>query len=535
MVSKKDFFSVIPVFLIGFFLFVGCSRSDSGAGKPQAEKVITIALGSAWENLNTFHASGDYKGFAESLIFDRLATLNDNKGIVPGLLSSWEFSADGLVLTGKINEKAKWHDGVPVTAADVVFTYESYTHPDVTAPRFSLVVGTTDVGVRIPGEAFGVKAVDEHTVEFILKEHVQDVIFFDAAAYQFILPKHLLEKEDPATFTENPFFEKPIGSGPVIFVNQTIGTELNGTANKNYHLGTPDFDKLILRVIPNDKLLAGLLSGEIDAVGGAGLSNLPYSDYVLAKSAEELTAYSSPYLGSQFAILNAASPSLKDARVRRAIEKAINKQSMVDNLFYGEASVADSPISRLSTYYNKNLVSNQYNPAQAKAELDAAGFDYSRPIVITCPSGNTQREQSAVLIQQDLAAVGVTVKIDTVDFPTLMNIAFNHDLQYDIILMGRGSSICPSTFKGYYNTYTGSNFARMSDSSIYDTFFAAERALNAEDEKRLYNEAQQLCSDAATYIYLYSANNLVAYQKNITGIDYAGAYVVNNIWEWKIN
>jgi peptide/nickel transport system substrate-binding protein len=533
MIRKGNFFSMTAVLLFVLLALAGCSRSDGT--RASEEKVITVALGSAWENLNPYNASGDYKGFAESLIFDRLATLNDNKGVLPGLLSSWEFSRDGLTLIGKINEKAQWHDGKKVTAADIVFSFESYTNPAVTGPRFPLVIGTTDTGARIPGETFGVRAVDDYTVEFILKEHVQDVIFFDAATYFFILPKHLLENENPSSLTANPFFEKPVGSGPVIFVNQTIGTELNGIANKNYHLGTPDFDRIILRVIPNDKLLPGLLSGEVDVPGGAGLSNLPYNDFLLAKNEPRLTSFSSPYLGSQFAILNSASPSLKDPRIRRAIEKAINKQSMVDNLFFGEASVADSPISSRSVYYNKNLAANRYDPIQAKAELDAVGFDYSRPVVITCPSGNTQREQSAVMIQQDLAAIGVTVRIDTVDFPTLMNIARTQSLPYDIILMGRGSSICPSTFKIFYYTSSGINFARMTDSSVYDKFFAAERARTEDEAKRLYAEAQQLCADTATYIYLYSANNLVAYQKTITNIDYAGTYVVNNIWEWKVN
>lgn len=502
----------------------------------QGEKSVTLALSSAWDNLNPLLVSADYKAYLQSLIFDRLVTLNNDRGLEPRLLESWEFSDDGLTVTGHIFENAYWHDGEPVTAEDVVFTLGLFTNPSAPANiHFNRVTGTNDSGLLEDGQELGVEAIGEKAVVFHLKQTVQETIFFSDLEYLFILPSHLLENEDVTTLMNNPFFENPVGSGPFKFESQTPGTELVLRANEEFHLGAPDFDKLTVRVVPNNNVLAGLLSGEIDLTGGSGLSALPYDDFVLAQQNDNLITASTPALGSQFAILNEQSERLSDVRVRQAIEYAIDKQNLVDNILKGEGRIAYSFISDQNEYYNQELRTNAYDPDKAKELLDEAGFDYSEPLTVLYGSNSAAMEQAAVLIQQDLAAVGIQIEVEPIEFTTLMALLREQKDPFDIALLGRSASQNPSTFRSFYRFGTQGNFARLPDGSIADLFIRAEVAPTVEESRTLYAEAQQKNEDDVPYIYLYRANNLLAYNKRISGLDFGYYFLIDNIWNWKVD
>jgi peptide/nickel transport system substrate-binding protein len=525
----------------------GAAASTAPSTQPQTSqtpsepKNLTISFAAAWENVNPLVVSGDYKAYVQGLIFDKLGGLNNKKEITPRLLDSWTLSADGLTLTANINPNAQWHDGTPLTTDDVVFTFELLANPATPSGiRQRLLTGVTAGGVLAEGETLGIKAVDAQTIEFYFKAPTRELAFFSAVQYIFILPRHILEGEDPATLLEAPFFQAPVGSGPFVFESQTIGTDIQLATNKDFYLGAPDFDHLTIRVVPNENVYAGLLSGEIDLPAGTGLSALPYNDYVLAQQDAGLTTAAVPAYGSQFAIFNVSGDVFGDVNVRRAFEQAVNKQSLVDDLLRGEGTVAYTPIPSFSEYGNPNLAVNAYDPAKAKELLDAAGFDYNRTVKLLVPSGVTEREQAAVLIQQNLAAVGVNVDISLIDFAALMGILLGGAEDFDFALLGRASSVDPATFKSFYAPFTpgsgttAGNFARSPDTSIYELFVKGETVLDPTQAKETYYQLQQLIQDQVPYIYLYNQNALLAYNSRITGIDFDGYFTADNIWDWKV-
>jgi peptide/nickel transport system substrate-binding protein len=522
---------LIPVCL-AFLVLISCG--PKAAVTPEREsKSVTISLAAAWDNLNVITSGSDYKLYLLNLLFDKLVIIRDDSSIIPRLLSSWTTSPDGLTITGTIHERAAWHDGRPVTAEDVVFTVGLFANPAVpTSVRFTRLTGTDDTGLLIPGETLGVRAVDAKTVAFSLKEPIREIVFFSESQIFFVLPKHLLENSDPTSLLDNPFFQNPVGSGPYVFKSQIIGTEARFTANGNFHLGKPDIDELNIRIISNNNVLAGLLSGEVDVTGGTAISSLPYSDFQLAKQQNNLITVENPYLGVQFMILNTSNPVLRDLRVRRALEHAINKQRFVDDLYGGAARPAYSAISSLNNYYNRSLQYAEYNPEKARALLNEAGFDFNRPLTLIVPSGVSEREQSAVLIQQDFAAVGVKLEIEIMEFAALGSILMDPTKEFHLCLMGEATTANPSAFKGYYSGY---NLARLQDTVIYDLYSEAERTLDDGKAQELYNRIQQLNSDTAPFIFLYSPNQLLAYNRRLSGIDFGSHFLIDNIWEWKVN
>jgi peptide/nickel transport system substrate-binding protein len=511
----------------------GEGNTGDGNGSAAASKTVVISLAAAWENLNVFDYGNDYAAYVKSQIFDKLVILNDDGTLRPRLLDSWELSDDGTVLTAKLNPSATWQDGEPVTAEDIVFTYELFTNPDVTTTaRTTLLVGTDDNGYLEPGKTLGVRAIDKTTVEFTTKQRTQDLLFFSDADKFYILPKHLLGDAEPATIIDNQFFADPVGSGPFKFVSQTIGSEAVLEANPSYFLGAPNFGRLVIRVVTNDNVLSGLLSGEINITAGTGIGALPYNDWKIAAEEANLVTKSLPHLGQQLIILNTTSPVLTDARVRKALELSINKQNIIDSLYGGEALPLYGPILPTSSYYNGNLKKNEYNPDEAKQLLDAAGFDYGYTLRVFVPAGVVEREKAAVLVQQDLAAVGVKAEINVMEFAALADVLYG-DNAFDLCFMGYTPTAAPNASSSWYAPVAQS-VSHFLDPAIFTEYTLAEQAATDAEAREHYNKAQELIEEYVPYIYLYSPNNLIAHSVNITNIDYDTYFLTDTIYEWNV-
>ncbi|MDR1087999.1 MAG: peptide ABC transporter substrate-binding protein [Coriobacteriales bacterium] len=535
---KKPLVLLLAVLLALTLPLTAC---ESGAGdtggadddNASSGKTVVISLAAAWDNLNVFDYGSDYAAYVKSQVFDKLVILNDDGTLRPRLLESWELSENGTVLTAKLNPNAAWQDGESVTAEDIVFTYGLFTNPDVTTTaRTTLVAGTDENGYLEAGKTLGVRAIDEKTVEFTTKQRTQDLLFFSDADKFYILPKHLLADADPATIIDNQFFANPVGSGPFKFVSQTIGSEAVLEANPSYFLGSPDFDRLVIRVVSNDNALSGLLSGEISATGGTGIGTLPYNDWKIAQSESSLETKSLPHLGQQLIILNTTSPALTDAQVRKALELAINKQSIIDSLYGGEALALYGPILPTNSYYNQDLKKNEYDPEQAKQLLDAADFDYGYTLRVFVPAGVTEREKAAVLIQQDFAAVGIKAEINVVEFAALADVLYG-DNTFDLCFMGYTPTAAPNASGSWYAP-SAQSVSHFLDPTIFTEYTLAEQAATDVEARQHYNKAQELIEEYVPYIYLYSPNNLIAHSANITNIDYGTYFLTDTVYEWKV-
>jgi peptide/nickel transport system substrate-binding protein len=534
---KKPLALLLAALLILTLPLAACGNgadgtSDTGGGTT-ADKTVVISLAAAWENLNVFDYGNDYAAYVKSQIFDKLVILNDDGSLRPRLLDSWELSDEGTVLTAKLNPNATWQDGEPVTAEDIVFTYELFTNPDVTTTaRTTLLVGTDDNGYLETNKTLGVRAIDKTTVEFTTKQRTQDLLFFSDADKFYILPKHLLGDADPATIIDNQFFADPVGSGPFKFVSQTIGSEAVLEANSSYFLGAPDFDRLVIRVVTNDNVLSGLLSDEINVTAGTGIGALPYNDWKIAQEEPGLVTKSLPHLGQQLIILNTTSPALTDARVRKALELAINKQNIVDSLYGGEALPLYGPILPTSSYYNQDLKKNEYDPEQAQKLLDAAGFDYNYTLRVFVPAGVVEREKAAVLVQQDLAAVGIKAEINVLEFAALGDVLYG-DNAFDLCFMGYTPTAAPNASSSWYAPVAQS-VSHFLDPTIFTEYTLAEQSATEAEARQHYGKAQELIEEYVPYIYLYSPNNLIAHSASITNIDYGTYFLTDTIYEWKV-
>ena len=551
---KRNMLKVVAASLAGAMLLTACGGSGGAnqtsaaaggsaetsaaaeAGSTGGEKVITMAQTGDWDTfmpMNTTNAGADN---VIELMFDRLMVINTDGTFGPRLAESWETNEAQDKITYHLNENAKWQDGEPVTAEDVVYSAQvasSSEYNYLRRIRMKYFAGTDETGCETSTDSIEVAALDDHTVEFTLKDPMDPAIIYALVNRDFfIMPKHLLDSISDADLVNDAFWQKPIGSGPCIFDSMESGVSIEFKANKDYYLGAPDFDRLVFKKVQSTNLLSGLMSGDIDVLSAN--SQIPLADWEAAKNTQGIVTKSVPTFAYQYMAMNTARDYLTED-VRHAISLAINRQVIVDQLLQGEARIAIGPLAEDHPYFDEKLLPIEYDPEKAKSMLEAAGWDSNRELQVLVSTGNEVREKSAILIQQDLQKIGIKTKIQTLDFPTLLTNARNGD--YDLCFIGSAGSVDPSesvpnVTAGYMN-----NFAQLSDPTLGQIGESGAKEITFEARKKIYDQYQEELFKQMPMAFLYHTNDLFAYNEKLENVrEGAIDYNINkNVWEWKVN
>lgn len=551
---KRNMLKVVAASLAGAMLLTACGGSGGAnqtsaaaggsaetsaaatEGSTGGEKVITMAQTGDWDTfmpMNTTNAGADN---VIELMFDRLMVINTDGTFGPRLAESWETNEAQDKITYHLNENAKWQDGEPVTAEDVVYSAQVASSSEfnyLRRIRMQYFAGTDETGCETGTDSIEVKALDDHTVEFTLKTPMDPAIIYALVNRDFfIMPKHLLGDISDTDLVNDAFWQKPVGSGPCIFDSMESGVSIEFKANKDYYLGAPDFDRLVFKKVQSSNLLSGLMSGDIDVLSGN--SQIPLADWEAAKNTQGIVAKSVPTFAYQYMAMNTSRDYLTED-VRHAISLAINRQVIVDQLLQGEARIAIGPLAEDHPYFDEKLLPIEYDPEKAKSMLEAAGWDSNRELDVMVSTGNEVREKSAILIQQDLQKIGIKTKIQTLDFPTLLTNARNGD--YDLCFIGSSGSVDPSesvpnVTAGYMN-----NFAQLSDPTLGQIGESGAKEITFEARKKIYDQYQEELFKQMPMAFLYHTNDLFAYNEKLENVrEGAIDYNINkNVWEWKVN
>ena len=297
---------------------------------------------------------------ASELIFDYLAqpvgkveTLGD-KGFKPQLASSWSWSHDSLSIAFTIDAHARWHDGHPVLARDVAFSYALYSDPVVAAMQAQNLSGIDSVTVR-----------DSLTAVVWWKKHEPEQ-FYQLVSSLAIMPEHLLAKEPRAKLASSTFAQHPVGSGRYRFEQWTRQRQLMLIADTTNYRGRPNFNRVVWVVAadPNAAALS-VLSGQADmleTVRGDAFEKTRQSSNV------RTVEYGSfDYAFMQFNVertVNGAHRLFGDKALRVALSEALDRQAMVQNALDSLGSVALGPFTRSSAIADTSLHQIAYNGAE---------------------------------------------------------------------------------------------------------------------------------------------------------------------------
>ena len=389
--------------------------------------------------VNAVLSADTYTNYIMSLVFEGLIGVSPVDGtIVPGLADSYE-SVDGITWTFNLNPNVTWHDGTPLTANDVVFSFDSILHPES--------LSAYAAGIALNLDSY--RAVDDHTFEIVAKFQSSSFLY-DVPGTAFVVPKHVWESITPAEWAADPGSTgqdpaRVIGSGAFKFVEWVPGDHVTLVPNPAYWDTVtgkvPVIDEWIYRVLPDDAAaVQALITGETDV-----LDTIPAPQTQSVIETEGLRVEVYPTFSFTYYIYNmnpARTPIFQDVEVRQALLTALDKQGIVDTVYAGYGEVAVGTHSTLSIAYAPDQMRTRYDydPERAMQLLETAGWvdagdgvraKDGNPLAFTLllPEGSTG-DLLAAVFQENWNAIGADVEVEIVPFPTLLERldAFDFDL-----------------------------------------------------------------------------------------------------------
>ncbi|MEM1911120.1 MAG: ABC transporter substrate-binding protein [Sulfolobales archaeon] len=486
------------------------------------EVVLKLGMPDHIDNFNPLIGLFAAAGYIRGLLYDTLLYISANGTYIPWLAESYSVDLERLLLRFKIRPGAYWHDGRPITASDVEFTFNL-----IVASNYSDKLDRW--GLRKYVEY--VKAVDDRTVEFKLKEPYAPALFYIGALIP-PLPKHIWSEVDPTTFKN---MDNPVGSGPFKFLRYTPGVSIELVANENYYRGRPKIDRLVVVLYKStDALMLDLRAGNIDAITATTVA--PELVPVLLRDPNirivELT-----YTASlRFIGFNNDRYPFSIREFREAIAYAIDKEAIVRIVMLGYGyPAADGWVQPLfGIWYNPGVGYRRQNLTKAAEILDKLGFiDRDGDGIRETPNGTVLRfkiltisglaefERSAELVAGWLKRIGIDATIEAQALGTVDQREGIGD--FDIGFMGIGMSITVDLdfylYERFHSsqayplgTYAPRNWFRYRNPELDILLELQRRTLDPESRREIIWKIQEIVARDIPALTLYMRTALVAYR-----------------------
>src|ERR671931_1323145 len=328
-------------------------------------------------------------------LFDNLLSRHPDGKLYPSLATEWKLT-NPTTWTFKLRQGVKWHNGDPFSSADVKYSFERTWDPKLNT-RVSTVFTTVEK----------VEAPDANTVVFTTKK--PDPLLDARVAFYGgqIVPKKYLEAVGNDTFNA-----KPIGTGPVRFVSWTKDDRVVLEANPDYFGGKPDFDRFVMRSIPETApRIAGLLKGEVYIV-----TQLPpdHAERVTGNASTRVVG--ALYAGLYVLAVNSKVPPLDNPLVKQALSLAIDRDAIVKELWRGRGIVPSGPIAKGDNHFDPTLPPLAYNPKEARERLKKAGYKGEEIFIETTVAYVALDKAMSEAIAAMWKDVGVNVKVEVIEF-----------------------------------------------------------------------------------------------------------------------
>lgn len=491
---------------VGALVLTSCTTGADNGGSPGGASsggTFNIGIG---VDLDTVDPAQQTTTTVQNVVdygVETLISLDKDGKVTPGLAESWDTSSDGKTLTLHLRKGVTFQD-------DSAF--------DATAAKFNLD-RITGGKVKVPiGGAFkvieSVEAPDAGTLAIHLK-------YPDPSLLQNLgITTAGIISPASATKDGNSFenIVKPVGTGPYQFTGFQKGTQVTYKKYDKYWGEKPYYTDVVFKIIPEaSSREAGLRSGQLQLI-----MNPPISDLKALSASPGLATVNPPSDRSIFLAFNTQKPPFDNPKVRQAFNYAVNKDAIIKNVLFDAATLMDSPLPASLDGYCK-VGDYSYDPAKAKQLLADAGAA-NLSITFGAPTGRyLQDQQAAQAIAADLRAVGVTVNVTTMDWPSYTATMVDPKGPFDMHMLGwaPGALDAPTQFQMFQKASwppAGLNSAFYTNPQVETVISSGERELDQTKRNDAYCQAQKQIWADAPWTFLWSQTLSLAYQSNIAGI-----------------
>jgi peptide/nickel transport system substrate-binding protein len=473
--------------------------------RPEGHLVVAIPYDAQAFNevYRNYTGAGGY--FAANNIYSRLVVLDvfDRGDIHPDLAETWDIEDGGQTYIFHLNRAARWHDGVPVTAHDVAYTYS-----EVLAHGYHGLSWLQDIEQ--------VRAVDDHTVECRLKSpNAAFLAQLGAFVFTHILPKHLYEDTDWAT---NPHNLNPVGSGPFKFQGWVPGERIELVANTEYWREGPYLERITYRIMPEQAAgFAAIESGEVHFF----VQDVPCQEVETFKQKPGVDVMFHPGNSIAFVAFNWQKPAFQDHRVREAIARAIYRKPIAE----GVCPLASTPehyyLERVDWAFNPDAKAPEYDVTEANRLLDEAGYardaDGVRMRVgLAYRSLYSHYGVAGRIIAEQLREIGIEATVEAVD-PVGWKERFQDAGEFDLLLDSGDIGPDPQLMSSFLASDGPRNTMRYRNETVDRAFREGRGTVDRAERGKHYRELQSaLAEDIARIPFMQHGEHL-PYRTEFTG------------------
>lgn len=521
------------LFAFATLALVACSGEKKQSAHATAPSRIIRRLESDVNTLNYVLQTTDYEHYVLQYLYDPLVDLDQDLRPIPGLATKWEIGDGGRSYTLHLEPRATFDDGTPLRASDVVFTINKIISSN--SPQYSAWFEGLDSAAT--------KALDDHTVRVVFKEPLVTRLYsFNIG----VLPEHVYSKGNFAT----DFNDRAVGCGAYKLVRRESGHAVVLARRDGYWRAQPGISEVVFRVVADDQVAwKAVQRGDLDE------TRVPNDIYLHEKDRpelrEKLEFLNIFPLTYNCVPWNERSAIFADARVRRAMAMAFDRDGIIARLYKGQARAMTGPFAPDQWANDPSVKPPPYDPAGAAKLLAEAGWRDSDgdsvldrngkklEFEIAVPSGNKASAEQSQILQQSLKSIGVVANIAISDPATFWDKVTKGEWQAPFIAWAMDPD--PDPYSLFHSTQAppkGLNIIGYSNPAVDKLLVAGRTEFDPAKRTAIYHELHRILANDQPYLWIVQPAMKYAVSKRITNVNVSKGFGLFNWYPgplgWKI-
>lgn len=505
----RSFITSCHFFLLFFFIFTLNSSLFSST--------LNLSISSNPSRINPILATDSASGTISEHIFSGLLKYNKDGNVICDMAKSYEL-ATPTRLKIKLKENIFWHDGVKFSVDDVIFTFNTIKNPAIFTPLASDFEVIKEI-----------KKINDYEIEIIYHNPYFKALHIWMVG---ILPKHILEHEKDLMTAK--FNKNPIGTGAYKLSKFVPSQDIILKVNEQYYEGSASIKEIRYKFIPDEGTSFSMLKAkqlDVDALNPLQIDRQLNPNFFKNFIIYEKQSFAYTYLG-----FNLKDKKWQNIKLRQAIDFALNKQEIIDVLFFSHGRICTGPFLPNSFAFNKEVKSSEFNIKKSKKLLKELGYDAKNRFSFTLytSANNTTRLNAALIIQHQLKYANIDMKIKVLEWQAFLN-TIVLPKKFDAVLLGWGVGLMPDARAIWHSKSDGKggfNLVGYNNPKVDKMIELAEQTTEEKKLSKIYKEIFATITNELPYIFLYIPNDIIAVSKDIKNVSNSFIGISHNQRIW---